>query len=143
MLPTNSAEEKRWPGTVSAGYALAMLNQSLPKPKKPDAKRMAKLVSSHQVEQSNLQMFVNTLNAHPGNFINPDVFAYSIEQIQENLDRLSACVRDLPVLPWVLGTVSPKVPPTTATPPPPPRRRAATVPPTYLAAAATNLPRLL
>jgi len=106
MLPPTTAEEKAFPGTVSAEYALAMLNESLPKPKKPDVKRlrltkqlMTTLVSNITQEQSNLQMFVNTLNAHPGNFINPDVFAYSLEQIQENLDRLTACVAELPSTP--------------------------------------------
>ena len=106
MLPPTTAEEKAFPGTVSAEYALAMLNESLPKPKKPDVKRlrltkqlMTTLVSNITQEQSNLQMFVNTLNAHPGNFINPDVFADSLEQIQENLDRLTACVAELPSTP--------------------------------------------
>jgi len=129
MLPTNPAEEKRWPGTVSAGYALAMLDQSLPKPKKPDAKRMAKLVSSIRVEQSNLQMFVNTLNAHPGNFINPDVFAYSLEKIQESLDQLTACVAELPPTPATPASLMAAYPHTGQFPPPP-RARSAAVPPT-------------
>lgn len=149
MLPPTTAEEAQFPGTVSAAYALKMLGEAAQEREAEAAQEreavreeiqlMSTLVSNMGQEQSNLQMFVDTLRAHSGNFIKPDVFTYSIEQIQENLDRLSACVRDLPVLPWVPGTVSP----TTATPPPPPRRRAATVPPTYLAAAATNLPSLL
>ena len=147
MLPPTTAEEAQFPGTVSAAYALEMLDEAVqdneepPKPNKTANRKrvrlttqlMSTLVSNIRQEQINLQMFVDTLRAHPGNFIKPDVFAHSLEQIQENLDRLTTCVRDLPLLPWVPGTVSP----TTATPPPPPRRRAATVPPTYLAAAAT------
>jgi len=126
MLPPTTAEEAQFPGTVSAAYALEMLSASsppTPKPKKPDGppiQLMSTLVSNIRQEQTSLQMFVDTLSAHPGNFIKPDVFVHSILQIQENLDRLTACVRELPRRPW--GTVKPEWLAAPAAPPPPRQR---------------------
>ncbi len=113
MLPPTTAEEAQFPGTVSAAYALEMLDESAqereepPKPNKTANRKrvrlttqlMSTLVSNIGQEQSSLQMFVDTLSAHPGNFIHPDSLLHTLEQIQENLDRLTTCVAELPSSP--------------------------------------------